>query len=634
MGECLVHAGLITDDSLRVALAEQKRTGERLGIVLTRLNLATETGIAQALASQLGLPYRDLADRPPEPGVIGVIPRATALKHAAVAVTLEQQVLTVAMSDPLLLGLVQDLERQTGYTIRQVVATRSGILGAIGGADSPVARRAPLNADADAGAGVGPPSDAPPRAKQESGELLQSILSSAVASGASDVHIEPTGQGVVVRERVDGALREAMQLPTWAHDELMAHLKRLAGMQASETRLPQDGRLRHVAGNGSAIDFRVSSLRTLFGEKVVLRRWDRPGLVPSLDDLGLSKAMLERVRQFMANAHGLVLVVGPAGSGVQTTMAALAAELVSVRAGRDDIVTVEDPIEYQIPGVTQVSVDGAHGEMFASRLQSILRQQPDVVCVGELRDTETTRIALSAAARALVVTTFRADDLPSTITGLLALGIDAAAIAPPLVGVVVQRLVRRLCVSCRRPSTAPARRAGPLDPPGVEDGPLDPVTFFEPVGCDQCHHTGYRGRIGVYQAIAVSAAVRQAIADAGPAHRLGEAVRQDGGVSLAEDALAKAKRGVTTVDEVLRAVGEGRVDEIDSARPLCEACGAAVGEGFLACPSCGTTIGSACVHCGRALQSGWRFCPYCARRAEPPDGGREGNRRRARTVLS
>ena len=627
MGECLVHAGLITDDSLRVALAEQKRTGERLGIVLTRLNLATETGIAQALASQLGLPYRDLAVRPPEPGVIGVIPRATALKHAAVAVSLEQQVLTVAMSDPLLLGLVQDLERQTGYTIRQVVATRSGILGAIGGADSPVARRAPLNADADVG--VGPPSLALPRAKRESGELLQSILSSAVACGASDVHIEPTGQSVVVRERVDGALREAMQLPTRAHDELMAHLKRLAGMQASETRLPQDGRLRHVAGNGSAIDFRVSSLRTLFGEKVVLRRWDRPGLVPSLDDLGLSKAMLEQVRQFLAHARGLVLVVGPAGSGVQTTMAAFAAELASVRAGRDDIVTVEDPIEYQIPRVTQMSVDGANGEIFASRLQSILRQQPDVVCVGELCDTETTRIALSAAARALVVTTFRADDLPSTITGLLALGIDAAAIAPPLVGVVVQRLVRRLCVSCRRP-----RRAGSLHPPRAGDEPLDPVTFFEPVGCDQCHHTGYRGRIGVYQAIAVSAAVRQAIADAGPAHRLGEAVRQDGGVSLAEDALAKAKRGVTTVDEVLRAVGEGRVNEIDSARPLCEACGAAVGEGFLACPSCGATIGSACVHCGRALQSGWRFCPYCARRAEPPDGGREGNRRRARTVLS
>jgi type IV pilus assembly protein PilB len=627
MGECLVQAGLITDDSLRVALAEQKRTGERLGIVLTRLNLATETGIAQALASQLGFPYCDLAVRPPEPGVIGVIPRATALKHAAVAVSLEQQVLTVAMSDPLMFGLVQDLERRTGYTVRQVVATRSGILGAIVGADNRVARRVALDAHADAG--VGRPSLALPRAKPESGELLQSILSSAVASGASDVHIEPTGQSVVVRERVDGALREAMQLPTWAHDELMAHLKRLAGMQASETRLPQDGRLRHVAGNGSAIDFRVSSLRTLFGEKVVLRRWDRQGVVPSLDDLGLSKAMLERVRQFMANAHGLVLVVGPAGSGVQTTMAALAAELVSVRAGRDDIVTVEDPIEYQIPGVTQVSVDGANGEIFASRLQSVLRQQPDVVCVGELRETETTQVALSAAARALVVTTFRADDLPSTITGLLALGIDAAAIAAPLVGVVVQRLVRRLCVSCRRP-----RRAGLLHPTRAGDEPPGPVSFFEPVGCDQCHHTGYRGRIGVYQAIAVSAAVRQAIADAGPAHRLGEAVRQDGGVSLAEDALAKAKRGVTTVDEVLRAVGEGRVHEIDSARPLCEACGAAVGEGFLACPSCGATIGSACLHCGRALQSGWQFCPYCARRAEPPDGGREGNRRRARTVLS
>ncbi len=617
MGECLVQAGLITDEGLRAALAEQRRTGERLGIVLTRLKLATETGIAQALAAQLGLPYRDLDERPPDPGVAGCIPRAVALKHAAVAMSLEQHVLTVAMSDPLQLGLVQDLERQTGYRIQQVVATRSGILealGALAGAEACSPERA--STVADLAPATAPATPLP----LGTVEIVLGILSSAVSVGASEVHIEPTAQSVVVRERVDGVLRDAVHLPTWAHDEVVASFKRRAGLQAAETRLPQAGRIRHAVENGPESDFRVSTLRTLFGEKVVLRRSDGPGVAASLDDLGFSRTALDEMRAFVSRAHGLVLVVGPTGSGVRTTLAGLAADLASRRAGTGDVVALEDPIEYQIRGVTQIAVDRERGETLGGRLQEVVEHGPDVLVVSELRDLETARIACSAAARMLVVTTFRADDLPSAVTGLLALGVDAGAIAAPLVGVVTQRLVRRLCVTCRRPSTAADL--------------LDRAAFFEPVGCDQCQHTGYRGRIGVSQATAVSAAMREAMTAPDARRRVADLVRQDGGVSLAEDGLAKVSAGVTTLDEVRRVIGAGEVDAIESPRPLCAVCGAAMAPGFLACPACGAAVGSRCAHCGRALQPAWRFCPYCTRRVGAQAGGREGNRGRPRTVLS
>jgi type IV pilus assembly protein PilB len=613
MGECLVQAELITEEDLRTALTEQKRTGERLGIVLTRLGLATETGIARALAVQLGFPYVDLSEHPPDPDALGVIPRATALKHAAVGVRLEKRVLIVAMSDPLLLGLAQDLERETGFTIRQVVATRSDILAAIVGAD----RTTP------GPAGTGVQQETAPSPGSEAGveDTLRSILSGAVSRGATDIHVEPTAQGVTVRERMDGVLRHAATLPAQEAAALIAALKRLAGMRVTETRLPQDGRLRCAVGDGSETEFRVSSLRTLFGEKVVLRRWDRPAAAPSLNDLGLSKTMLDEVRGFGAHRRGLVLIIGPAGSGVQATLAALAADVAALRSGRSDIVSIEDAIEYEIPGVTQTAVEGAGGEDGASRLRSILQQRPDVVVVGALREVETATLALSAAAGELVITTVRADDLPSGVSALVALGVDPATIAGTLVGVVVQRLVRRLCTSCRGTAVTSLDAAGA---PGAE-------VSFEPVGCDECQHTGYRGRIGVYQTVVISGEVRQAIVSGNREERLADVVRRGGGVSLAEDALSKAQAGVTSMEEVLMAVGR---EDADRSRPLCTACGAAVDVGFLACPSCGTTIGGACGHCGRALQPGWRFCPYCASRAEPRSKGRDGNRGRARSVLS
>jgi general secretion pathway protein E len=404
-------------------------------------------------------------------------------------------------------------------------------------------------------------------------------------------------------------------------------LKALAGMQVSESRLPQAGRLRHAGDGRSPIDFRVSSLPAAFGEKIVLRRWEGGREAPRLADLGLSQMMLERVRGFGAQPRGLVLVVGPAGSGVRTTLAALTADAAERRAGRDEIVTVEDPIAYRIPGVTQTSVDAAGGERVASRLRSVVQQGPAVVVVGDLSDAETAGIALSAAEDALVITTVRADDLASAVAGLLTLGLEPAVVASRITGGVVQRLSRRVCAACRRPRTPAADERRRLGWSAYE-----PVTVFEPAGCAGCHHTGYRGRVGVFEAIAMSAAARKVIAGHDPALSIDEVVRREGGASLLEDALSKVRAGVIALSELTRVVGG--IDGGWPPRPLCAACGAAVSEGFLACPSCGATIGGGCACCGRALRPGWRDCPYCAGRAEASARQRDGNRPRGRTVVS
>ncbi len=605
MGECLVQAGLISAEGLRKALNEQKRTGERLGIVLTRLGLATETGIARTLAVQLGFPYVDLSEQPPDPRAVSVIPRARALKHTAVGVRLDKGILTVAMSDPLLLGLAQDLERDTGLVVQQVVATRTDILAAIVGTDRPAGRRAAEEAALDSAPAAA--------AGTDSQDLLRSILSDAVANGANDVHIEPTAEGTSVRDRVDGVLLQRALLPLQDADRLIAMVKQMAGMETAEARLPQDGRLRYEAANEPAVEFRVSTLRTLFGEKLVLRRWDRPAAALLIDQLGLSASMLDEARGFAAHRRGLVLVCGTAGSGARTTMAALAADAAAARAG-SDVVSIEDPIAYRIPGVTQTAVDA--GESFSGRLQALLEERPDVVVVGALGDGETARVACQAAVSALVITSVRADDLPAATAALIALGVEPRAIAASLVGAISQRLVRRLCPSCRT--------ALPEDPSALED------VFLTPAGCEQCHHTGYRGRIGIFQTIAISGELRQAIADGGHEDRIGAAIQHGEGVTLGEDALAKARAGLTSIEEVQKTMGIAETDP----RPLCTTCGAVIDPGFLACPACGASIGSACEHCGRSLEAGWRFCPYCARRATPRGPGRDGNRGRGRVVLS
>src|SRR5688572_17338169 len=605
LGECLIQAGLITEDDLQSALTEHKRTGERLGAVLVRLNLATERQIAKALAYQLGFPYLNLAENPPDPTVVTLIQKEVALKRSCVAIRLEKNLLTVAMADPLLFSLVQDLEFQTGYRIKQVVATRADILESIAAgypdkalmkassAAGTLATRATpreergneslmRRSDEEGGepiAGLKERSEAAPII-----DLVDLVVKSAIKAGASDVHVEPMEKGVLIRHRLDGLLKEVMDLPKWVHEGLIARLKIMAGMDIAEKRLPQDGRVRVANEEGKLIDFRASTLRTLHGEKMVLRVLDQNRGVPPLEELGFSAAAFNDLKSFLKYQHGMILVVGPTGSGKTTT---LCSALMSLQSERTNIITIEDPIEYQLPGINQTQINEKIILTFASALRSILRQDPDVILVGEIRDQETARIAMQAAQTGhLVLTTLHTDDAPSAMTRLTDIGIEPYVIASATIGVVAQRLVRRLCPLCRRQYTPNSDTLRALN---ISEAEAANIPFYRPVGCESCHQTGYKGRIGIYEVMKISDRLRRMIAQRASEDAIREVAQSTGMLTLGDDALAKVKAGITTADELLRVVTEVR-----EMRSICPGCDGPVALDFVACPNCGRRLSGAC----------------------------------------
>jgi type IV pilus assembly protein PilB len=595
LGEVLIQAGLISARDLARAMKAQARSDDRLGVVLVRLRIASEEQIAAALASQLGLPFVDLSGEPIDPAAASKIPREFARREACVAFAIDKHVLTVAMADPLRISLVQELEDQTGCRIREVVATRRAILASIETAypDRP--------ADQSASQAIAPAPDE----SISIDELVDRIVTQAIANDASDVHVDPTAEDLVVRFRIDGVLREWTRVPAACRDDVVARFKILAGMDVAEKLLPQTGRLKATASNDGTLDLRAVTLRTSFGERIVLTARKHLHRAPALAALGMSDRALEDVRASLASDGGLIVVAGPSGSGRSATIAAF---VEAVAPGRS-AVTIEDTIEYEIPGVNHTQVSEIVGLTFGQALRSVLRQHPDVILLGDMPDGDTAAMAVEAARSGkLVLCPVMAADAAAAIHRLAELAVDPSA--PSLVQCVIgQRLVRRLCARCRSPYTPDEAALRALDLPAVEGA----ISAFRAGACPDCDYSGYRGRIGIFEVFRFTDSLRRALASKPDVERIRDAAFKAGAATLAEDGLSKVAAGVTSLEELRRTVRE-----FHSPRPLCPACGGVVAVEFSACPRCGQRLGVECPNCGRALERGWAFCPFCARRAEPP----------------
>jgi type IV pilus assembly protein PilB len=547
----LVEEGVVTRAQYDEALA-LRGDGDRRDVseLLVALGYVREDDVARALAARLRLGFADLAEIDVDGDAARLVDREVLRRHQALPVRVEGESLVVAMRDPSNLYAIEDLGMLSGYRIQPVVAAASGIERAsnavFAGADADEYGLP----ETDAGT-VGPGDAALELGFVSAGDgpvvrLVGSILERAVGEGASDVHVEPRAGETRVRYRVDGVLRGMMSVPAGLHGGVIARIKVLADLDIAERRTPQDGRISVKLGSSRA-DLRVATLPTVFGEKVVLRLLDAANVEVDLRRLGFEAGMLRAYERVFRRPYGTILVTGPTGCGKSTTLYATLGELDGVEK---NIVTVEDPVEYRMPGANQVQVNPKVGLGFASGLRSILRSDPDVVMIGEVRDRETARTSIEAALTGhLVLATLHTNDAPSAIARLTDMGVEPFLTASAVDCVIAQRLARRLCEHCKRPSRMTMKAVQDL---GLQDP--DDASFYEPVGCRRCGGVGYRGRIGVYEMMILDSYLRELVLRRVAAGELGRAAETGGMVRLREDGLRKAARGMTTVEEVLRTV--------------------------------------------------------------------------------
>jgi type IV pilus assembly protein PilB len=563
IGEALIQEGLLSQEQLARALADQKASSRLLGEILADEGAISPMALVRVLGRQLGVPGCVLRHGLIDPAIVKMISREEAEQLKALPMFLVRGTLTVAMAEPQSLPRIDRLRELTGCTIRPVLALEANILEfarkyAGGGTEV----EAFLTSLAESDVSVideerideGPVADLD---KMVAGSpvvnLINMVLLAAVKDGASDVHIEPMKNGTRVRYRIDGVLRDLLRPPAGMHAAIISRVKVIGKMDIAEKRLPQEGRVRIVA-EGREIDLRVSSMPTLLGEKVVVRILDKANLHVRLEDLGFRPEALERFVRMLRQPHGLVLVTGPTGSGKTTTLYS-ALDLLS--SPERNILTVEDPVEYQLDMINQVQVQASIGMTFARVLRSMLRQDPDIIMVGEIRDEETSRVAVQAALTGhLVLATLHTNDAPGAVARLLDMGIESYLLASALNGVLAQRLARTVCSRCATkycPSENVLRDAGlhltPGDSPGAKYS--NRQVFRKGAGCDQCHNTGFRGRAGIFEIMEMTTDLRQLIHGAAPSHQLREKMREMGYLSLREEGVQLALQGKTTLEEVL-----------------------------------------------------------------------------------
>lgn len=564
LGDTLVAAKLITPRQLEIALETQKKTGGRLGEVLIQLGFVTEFDMCNTLAEQLGYPFIPNPEVQVEAGVSALISEALAKKYSAVPLRLEGNALVVAMSDPLNLLAIEDLSLQSGRRVRPAIAPEKAVRRAILKAYGLAAAQGEGKPGAPGAAGemrAGGSADyvAAPRAYDleegdESGvvKLVNNLVAQALSQRATDIHIEPGEHQIRVRYRVDGLLQEVAPLARSLALPVISRIKIMSGMDIAERRVPQDGRIE-VELQGRRLDLRVNAVPTVFGEKLAIRILDRSAALLGLGELGLEPDVAEAIRTMLARPSGMFLVTGPTGSGKTTTLMAALGEL--NRADRH-IITVEDPVEYYLPGVNQVQVNPKAGLTFAAGLRAFLRQDPDVMMVGEIRDGETADIAVRAALTGhIVLSTLHTNQAAGAPGRLTDMGVEPFLLASSLAGILAQRLVRRLCPRCRAPyEVTPEDPDYPLLAPEGMEG----ATLFRPTGCGLCDRTGYSGRIALVELMPVTAAIRACMTGRAPAADLQAEACRAGMRTIWQDGLRKARAGLTTLDQVKRvAFAEG-----------------------------------------------------------------------------
>ncbi len=568
LGDLLVENRMISQRQLEQALVDQKRSGRKLGRVLIDNGFIDEPSLLQFLSRQLGVPYVDLKHFKFEPALVRLIPEMQARRYRALALEERGAGIVVGMADPTDIFAYDELVRILGRAVDVAVVSEPQLLQTF---DSVYRRTEEINTfaeelreelserDIDIGQLVqaADVTDAPVV------KLLQSMFEDAVQVGASDIHIEPDETCLRLRQRVDGVLQEQVMDEKRIAPALVLRLKLMAGLNISEKRLPQDGRFS-VRIKDHAIDVRMSTMPVQYGESVVLRLLDQSAGLFALDQLGMSLDIRRRFERTIARPHGMVLVTGPTGSGKTTT---LYSALNLLNRAQTKIITVEDPVEYRLERINQVQVHAAIGLTFARVLRSVLRQDPDIVLVGEMRDEETVEIGLRAAMTGhLVLSTLHTNDAVSTVNRLLDMNAKGYLVASALTAVIAQRLVRRICDSCAEPAPVSAYRQAWVERQtgaGMDDGALR-----RGIGCTHCNGSGYQGRVGVYELLEMNDTLRAALAGDETAAFAVEAGKVLGDATLLHGALALALRGVTTLDEVLRIAGdiEGAVD-LDAAEP-------------------------------------------------------------------
>jgi type IV pilus assembly protein PilB len=551
LGERLVDAGLIKGEELEAALREQSR-GARIGETLVRLGFVEESDLLPFLADQLGAPHVQLREGLIDPVAARLIPKTIAECCICLGLFRVHGELTVALADPSDLGLIDKIERATGLRVRPALALKAVLEELIPRVYGEGFHVDALTADLD-GEAIELGDDAI-RVDMESlvaaGDsspvinLVNYMILQGVRERASDIHVEAGPQHSVVRFRIDGMLREVLRPRREFHPALISRIKVMAKLDIAEHRLPQDGRM-HVAIDHRQIDLRVSTLPTVLGEKAVLRILDRASVTFSLNDLGIPPDQLEILRRLIVRPNGLILVTGPTGSGKTTTLYSIIELLKSVER---NIVTVEDPVEYRLEMINQVHANAATQLTFAKALRAILRQDPDVIMLGEIRDVETAETAVQAALTGhLVLSTLHTNDSASAVTRLMDMGVAPFKIGASLLGVVAQRLARRICQHCRSAYYPSATTLDALCYAGERDR-----TFMRGAGCNRCYDSGFQGRTGIYEMLPIDRELRDLINTGAPVDRLREYARAKGLRTLAEHAIEIAEQGLTSLDEILR----------------------------------------------------------------------------------